>query len=102
MRKCTSLFYIFSKIALHSKAISYLRVDSTPLAQLCLGNRKLLLHIKNLFIDIWVFFFFKFSEQDGPITVSANSILLAIIFHCSAQCDDNRRNQNTKAKIFHL
>ena len=49
MRKCTSPFYIVSRMLCIQTLSEYVRVDSTPLAQLCLGNRTLSLHIKSLF-----------------------------------------------------
>ena len=49
MRKCTSPFYIVSRMLCIQMLSEYVRVDSTPLAQLCLGNRTLSLHIKSLF-----------------------------------------------------
>lgn len=42
--------------------------------------------------------FFSCSVEDGPSTVSANHILLVIIFHSKAQCDDYRRKQKQKPK----
>ena len=49
MRKCTNPFYIVSRMLCIQTLSEYVRVDSTPLAQLCLGNRTLSLHIKSLF-----------------------------------------------------
>lgn len=72
MRKRTSPFYIVSRMHCIQKLSKYVSIDSTPLAQLCLGNGTLSLYIKSLFMIFCFLFCFqsKMVQELFPLMIS--------------------------------
>lgn len=96
MGKCTRLSPYSLRLLCTQVLYKYLRVDSTPLAQLRLGNKTLLLYIKYLVNDICVL-----AAQTTMIQiVSAHRVHWVIISHSNAHAMTAGEHEKQEQKAF--